>query len=1133
MKSKFSKIWGVGLTIALLLSLMVAALPASAANLAYSAVNTPSKSGEVLQGLKTAGGTSDVNFLVAAADGTTMFTYSNPVNQTTLATAIVTGANVTAITVASTAAFAAGIITIYVDSESYTANKTGDGFTFAIQASSTDATIGKLASDAHIVGAPVGDGIPLLYKSTNAGVSWTSSSIGTGLEAYKLVDLAISPRYASDLTIVAATSSLVLYSKDGGATFNSVSPDSLTTKIEGGTITSVDIGTYWKTGVPTILIGVTGGAAAYSNVLKFETNQYSWSEIGALTDNVFNASIVEVAFSPAHQSDAEFLAVSTDGVNTYLNNHFALDADTWNLRFQRRQLIAAVANDAVIAFGSDYTGLTTNTVLVGTSDVASVTEGVIRVTIFGDNVTATATNTKNIQPGKIKSIAVSGSMASANVMVGMVGIATVYRTSAITATDPTWLDSTLKNPTGTGPTVLWGTGATAYAGTIGADSAFSRSTDGGATFNQLSLIDVKDISKITIWDSAVVSANFTFVILANSSTGGYAARSLWVTNNGGTTWEQILTGATLDIVAPSANYTSDKTLYVTDGTANIRKSVNGGMSFTTEWLPKDVTAIALVDKDTYFTGAIGELYKKGLYVPATGLSGAVKSIVLSPAFATDKTMFVGNDVGSVYISTDGGVSFGSVGATGSFGSTSTVSIVTHPSYATNKTIFAAGSADNTTGIKRTSGTSSTAVWVTLDTDNSSLLSGGLAISPRGTLYAASNVADKGIRRALNPLITLSTPQTAEQVTALALAFQSMLGGATTTTGLLPASSKLTDLTLISNNVLFAIEKGGSDTPFGESRSVMGYKDRLLTITDTLAPTSATATGAPAPAMPAFTATAIPALETPYSATLSWRAVTGATAYEVWYSNNGSFSTTDIANPITKVAGITTTSLDIGNSSAEKASDPGALKPGKTYYWKVRVTEPEESAFSPTWAFYTALPAMTDPGANPGVNSPYVPAIGGSDVSVTPTFVWPTVKGATNYEFMIGEDPTFAIIDYSVNTGKLNTHATNPKEPLLYSTVYYWRVRGTTELPVAVTKLAQGGDWATLSFTTMAKPEPVVKTEPSVVVQPGKTEIQVIQVPVEKVVPQAIPSYLLWTIIFVGAVLIIALIILIVRTRRVT
>ena len=72
-------------------------------------------------------------------------------------------------------------------------------------------------------------------------------------------------------------------------------------------------------------------------------------------------------------------------------------------------------------------------------------------------------------------------------------------------------------------------------------------------------------------------------------------------------------------------------------------------------------------------------------------------------------------------------------------------------------------------------------------------------------------------------------------------------------------------------------------------------------------------------------------------------------------------------------------------------------------------------------------------------------------------------------------------------------------------------------------------WITGTFTTMAK---AVDAEAPVVITPAPpAKVEVVQVPVPGPA-QAIPTYLLWVIVAIGAALIIALIVLIVRTRRI-
>ena len=162
-----------------------------------------------------------------------------------------------------------------------------------------------------------------------------------------------------------------------------------------------------------------------------------------------------------------------------------------------------------------------------------------------------------------------------------------------------------------------------------------------------------------------------------------------------------------------------------------------------------------------------------------------------------------------------------------------------------------------------------------------------------------------------------------------------------------------------------------------------------------------------------------------------------------------------------------------------------------------------------------------------------PEMGSEDIPLKPTFTWTAVEDVIGYELAVAEDSTFAILDYS-SSAALNAHVT--KEELKYGTSYYWRVRAITG--VAEPKMAApGGPWSTGVFTTMEVPEPeepavITITEPAPPAPPA--EVVTIEVPTPAPPPmqQAIPSYLLWTIIVIGAVLIIALIVLIVRTRRV-
>jgi hypothetical protein len=171
---------------------------------------------------------------------------------------------------------------------------------------------------------------------------------------------------------------------------------------------------------------------------------------------------------------------------------------------------------------------------------------------------------------------------------------------------------------------------------------------------------------------------------------------------------------------------------------------------------------------------------------------------------------------------------------------------------------------------------------------------------------------------------------------------------------------------------------------------------------------------------------------------------------------------------------------------------------------------------------------TGPSIATGVGAPL---IGAYDVSIEPMFTWGTVAGAIRYEIALSEDPTFTIIEWSYNVDQ-NFYKVD--EPLRYDTTYYWRVRGVLGEPYQQNRVwvTPSSPWTVGIFTTESEPEP--PAEP-IVVNPVKPEVNV-EIPPTKITIEpsdpAIPTYMLWIIVAVGAILVIALIVLIVRTRRV-
>jgi multisubunit Na+/H+ antiporter MnhC subunit len=226
---------------------------------------------------------------------------------------------------------------------------------------------------------------------------------------------------------------------------------------------------------------------------------------------------------------------------------------------------------------------------------------------------------------------------------------------------------------------------------------------------------------------------------------------------------------------------------------------------------------------------------------------------------------------------------------------------------------------------------------------------------------------------------------------------------------------------------------------------------------------------------------------------------------------------------------------IGPNQPTETNYPFA--PGTTYYWRVRAIAPLESPVSVTRSF--KFSSLAAPFAIQG------PAVGATNIPIKPILSWTAYEGALWYELTVSEDPTFAIPEFSHNVGagiKPPTTFYGVTETLKYDTTYYWRVRGVTAEPFVkgTTVVTPAGPWQTGAFTTMADPAkapgatapttPGTPTAPPTInVQPAPVTVN--PTPVQTQVVEVIPQWMLLTVIVIGAVLIIALVVLIVRTRK--
>jgi hypothetical protein len=137
--------------------------------------------------------------------------------------------------------------------------------------------------------------------------------------------------------------------------------------------------------------------------------------------------------------------------------------------------------------------------------------------------------------------------------------------------------------------------------------------------------------------------------------------------------------------------------------------------------------------------------------------------------------------------------------------------------------------------------------------------------------------------------------------------------------------------------------------------------------------------------------------------------------------------------------------------------------------------------------------------------------------------WSPASGAIRYEFQLALNPDFTtpVVDTEVTSTSIQVINLDT------GTDYFWRVRATA--PVL-------GDWSTVANFMIAvlapPPAPlliITKASPPVINIPAPPAAQHILIPPQPT-PQRIAPGFIWTILIIAAVLVIAVIALIVRTR---
>ena len=872
-----------------------------------------------------------------------------------------------------------------------------------------------------------GAGYNDLYKSTDEGHTWTVTNYATDFPGAGAVDIACSSEDADTLYVADAAN--VYKSEDAGDSWSEVGAAS----IGGiaGAITSIDAG--YDNDVPYVYIststGAYGGDVYYMSDTAFDSG---WTPLGVNNDGG-NATldVYSVAVSPFFDDDTVVNVLVTDATPyTAVLKNTGGAVGTWT-EVAELQLDDATpfesnrASDIVYPADFDdeyemFVGVTEVTT-GGLGDVFRVDDG----TAFDLGVNA-----------DIQSLDLVGNYGATSMMAGENSNAEMW----YSINDGDSWDDTDKNPSGSGSTYVlmaadFADNGKAYAATSGSNSAFSYTTDGGVTWNQMGLIDTGISNIVDLAPSPNYSQDNTLFML---TWGG--EHSLWRSLNNGTEWERVYSSALanvdyIDLVELSPQYNDSQVVFITgssNGNPAIWKSTDNSQNFSSPRLARDPTTgapfnidiWAVVNDKTLFIGSYdgnnGLVYRttnSGLSYSTRAVAGSqsLNSIALSPDHERDETILIGNTNGWVYWSDDNGSSFEPLPPDATSPPlTGSITVAFDPEYSENNTIYAASDTSNE-GIYRFIIGNSTS-WKSID---STLSTGGmigqLIVSADGALYATNFKADGGMERSLNP--TYSLGRTFETVT------RGLDDGAT-----------LTGLWLVGNQ-LWSIDTTNS--------RVMAYTDSLtLPVTLTSPQDKAQGIG-----------TIIN--HTVSNVKLDWETLTGATSYQWQLDHDTGFS-----------------SVPTGFEDSTKASSARlpALEPATTYYWRARVTEPVLSPWSAKWSFTTSLGGKI---VAPELESPQAGARG---VPLKPVFQWSALAGADSYEMVVSTDVNFdnpsilKVDDYA-----LPSNAWQSDVSLNYDTTYYWKVRARSSNSYSAWSMVSA---FTTESPTTTEPAPSSPSPPS-------------------------------------------------------
>jgi len=992
-----------------------------------------------------------------------------------------------------------------------------------------------------------------MLKSTDGGVTWTASGIGNGLAALVapggLKSIKVSPQFVSDTNAVATDGVNLFRTVNGGSDWFIVTTGA---PFADTNITSVDVSVYYNGGGPAILVGYGAGTAAAGvangGVALYITYKGQWqyfsgttttgttSGLGGITNNSTAVDVYAVAFSPNYQSDTEILALAAGSSGTVL--YAKVGDNAWSNDVAATPIHSGITTYALsdltiakMAFPSDYdyTSTVANKVFLGFS-TSGLGADMFRIRPAISGGTSQVNDTSAGLANPLSSIAYIGNSSSGTVVIADINGGFVNSTDAVTSNSPNWNNANTPPilaavQSATAPIMQYAGNSTAsapilFCATGGSTSAFYTSTD-SSVFNGLSLINIGSYkAKLNAFTFAG-KTRFLQILnrVADNNTSTHWYYWSFKSENGGP-WKLFHTYVTHDgeefsTPGPTDTYDKDNTIYMNtnapDGSYSgsygnvIYRSTDGGATWTHFSAPGDIKKILgfqSVDANNYYVSGYDKtgIYKNGSYTALNVDNQIVNFKRFNPDFW--KAM---SQPGGIYISRDSGATWIKCGTGTEFYDPSSQNPANSGFYVNTfnnvlaSTVYAlAYSNGGYNLVKYVVGTSSSweIVAPVVDNVNNDSIIDIDVIKEAGLLYLNGRLAHDtslgsntvGMKYLFRTTQLYSEPQS--------MKFEKVPGTAQPTFGTIgPPSVSYWEEHPSYNVLFFGTAMKGNDPNLTSFTATNGWAGKVSSYNDVLVKGPATLT---------------PKANAQVGATsdFTWKALTtvGSPEYDVQIAYDSAFNSLQNSYH--------TTGTILANI---------ALPAGEKLYWRVRESfgKPLSSPWSEGVAFTSSATSI----ATAGLDVNRGPAAGATGVSLTPVVTWGSVPNST-YNFKISTDPAFGTAGVVDSKTGLTGTVYAPAAALKPNTNYFWEVQAVTN--------GISGDWVVSGFTTgsgnIVAPTtsaPVVTTTAAPAVAPTI----IVTIPPQPVVPQETPGYM-WVIIAIGAILIIAVIVLIARTRRV-